>query len=95
MIARIATFDGGQHATSASVETVVQRILPILRGTPGFVAAHWLTDQQGARSLSVSLWETAEAAWTAEERLRGTPLAEGHVRLVPTVVETFEVLTSA
>lgn len=95
MIARIATFDGGQHATPAGVETVVQRILPILRGTPGFVAAYWVVDQEGARSLSISLWETAEAAGIAEERLRGSPLTEGHVRLVPTMVETFDVLASS
>ena len=95
MIARIGSFDGGQHATAAGIETVEQRIMPILRGTAGFVAAYWLVDRKGDRSLSVSLWESAEAASSAEQRLRDTPLAEGHVRLVPTTVETFEVVTSA
>jgi heme-degrading monooxygenase HmoA len=94
VIARIGSFDGGQHATAAGVETVEQRIMPILRGAAGFVTAYWLVDRKGDRSLSVSLWEDAEAASSAEQRLRDTPLAEGHVRLVPTTVETFEVVTS-
>ena len=45
-------------------------------------------------ALSVSLWQTADAASRTEQRLRDTPLADGHVRLVPTTVETYEVATS-
>lgn len=95
MIARIGTFDGGQHATAEGVRTVEERILPILSGVPGFISVHWLADRQRGRSLSVSLWESEEAAQTAEQQLRETPLDAGHVRLVPTSVETYEVLASS
>ena len=95
MIARIATFEGGQHATAAGVQTVEERILPILQSVPGFVSAQWLVDRERGRSLSVSLWDSEEAARSAEQQLRETPLAGGHVRLAPTGVETFEVVASS
>ncbi len=92
MIARIGTFEGDQHASPRGVRTVEERILPILRSAPGFMSAHWLVDRERGRSLSVSFWESEEAARRAEDQLRDTPLAAEHVRLVPTSVESYEVV---
>lgn len=95
MIARIGIFEGGQHASPEGVRTVEERLLPILSGVPGFISVQWLVDREQGRSLSVSFWDTEAAARNAEQRLRETPLAPEHVRLIPSAVETYEVVASS
>jgi hypothetical protein len=53
----------------------LQKMLPDIKSTPGFVGGYWLAPSDGATGMSVSAYETEEAAKAVAERMApGTKL---------------------
>lgn len=58
------TIDDDQSDTGALQE----RVVPAISQEPGFVAGYWTRD--GSDGLSMTIWESEDAASSASERVR-------------------------
>jgi hypothetical protein len=86
MLARVATFDPLPEGVNPEA---VQLLRKTIRDTPGFVAGYHL-GAPGRRSLSITIFEDAEAGRAAGAALAGRP-ADQRVGIEPDHVEFFEV----
>ena len=83
MLARLATF----NSVPADVDDPNVKLLrETISGTPGFVAGFHLLDPQTGKSFSLTVYEDAEAAKTAGQRMQARP-AEKRVGVEPDTVE--------
>jgi hypothetical protein len=98
MIARVGTFERlSAEAAAESRRNLLERFRPALRAQPGFVVGLWLEDEEG-KSLSITVWESADAMATAAQRANATPLLPGQIPEkipAPDVVEYFKVTALA
>ena len=62
MFARTSTWSGSAEALERWVEHVVRQVQPFVAGPPGDAGGGVLIDREGGRALTLTLWETAEAA---------------------------------
>jgi heme-degrading monooxygenase HmoA len=62
VIVTIATFEESAEQLEEGVRHVREEVVPSLRGAPGVRAAYWLVDRAAGRRLSVTVWESPEAA---------------------------------
>jgi hypothetical protein len=70
MHARLIEFSGAEEGRREEIlKTVHETVLPMLRTYDGFAGYLALYDPDRSRSRVVILWETEEAAVTAEETL--------------------------
>jgi hypothetical protein len=70
MYARLIEFSGAQESRREEILTTVREtVIPMLRTYDGFAGYLALYDAEQSRSRVVILWETEEAAVTAEETL--------------------------
>jgi hypothetical protein len=70
MYARLIEFSGAQENRREEILTMVREtVIPMLRTYDGFAGYLALYDAEKSRSRVVILWETEEAAVTAEETL--------------------------
>ena len=67
MFARVSTFQGTQDQTAESIRVAREQILPVARLQDGFKGIFILFDRESGRSLSITLWETAEDMQASEE----------------------------
>jgi len=79
MIARIAYFENLTEAqVAAQADNYERRFRAALAAQPGLVAVYQILREDGTR-VSVSIWESAEAASTGGQRANAVPLLEGQV----------------
>jgi hypothetical protein len=70
MHARLIEFSGAEESRREEIlQTVRETVIPMLRTYDGFAGYVALYDSERSRSRVVILWETEEAAVTAEETL--------------------------
>jgi hypothetical protein len=70
MYARLIEFSGAEESRRDEIlQTVRETVIPMLRTYDGFAGYIALYDSEQSRSKVVILWETEEAAVTAEETL--------------------------
>jgi hypothetical protein len=70
MYARLIEFSGAEESRREEIlQTVRETVIPMLRTYDGFAGYIALYDPEGSRSRVVILWETEEAAVTAEDTL--------------------------
>jgi hypothetical protein len=70
MYARVISFSGADpEKRDKAVQTIRELVLPTLREYDGFAGYVALYDEENRRAKAVVLWESREAADTAEETL--------------------------
>ena len=70
MYARLIEFSGAEESKREQIlQTVQETVIPMLRTYEGFAGYIALYDPERSRSTVVILWETEEAAVTAEDTL--------------------------
>jgi hypothetical protein len=70
MYARLIEFSGAEESRRDEIlQTVRETVIPMLRTYDGFAGYIALYDSEQSRSKVVILWETEDAAVTAEETL--------------------------
>jgi heme-degrading monooxygenase HmoA len=55
----------------SSVEMLRSQVVPRVSGAPGFVAGYWT--RKGSSGLSMTVWESEDAANSAGEMLKSAP----------------------
>jgi hypothetical protein len=87
--ARVITFSGADSGKrEAAIEMIRGTVIPMLRTYDGFEGYIALYDEEKSRALAIVLWESREAADSAEETLverRAKMTAQ-----VGTIVETVD-----
>ncbi|MDP9490638.1 MAG: hypothetical protein M3P42_00300 [Actinomycetota bacterium] len=81
MFARLHSFDLGAEELGSAAE-IVEQILPTVRGLDGYRGLFVLSDLNGNRIISVSLWETSEkmdASLKVTEKIRAAETANREV----------------
>ncbi len=67
MFARIATFDGVDvEEAERTVDTVRERVEPMMRKMPGFQGYMELVDRSGGKALTITLFDSEESVRAAE-----------------------------
>lgn len=91
MHARVSTYQGTSETIDRSVEQA-DEFVPVVRGMDGSRGMIYLVDRSSGKSLSITLWESAEAMQASEEaanRLRRDSSASAGDTIVD--VERYEV----
>ena len=70
MYARLISFSGADpEKRDKAIETIRETVIPMLRQYDGFAGYIALYDEKNRRAKAVLLWESEEAAESAEEEL--------------------------
>lgn len=101
MIVTIATFEESGDVLEEGIRHVQDEVVPSIRGAEGLRAAYWLVDRAAGKRLSVTVWESADAAATSMpgvmasiKRLRDDA-GRTQPQRSPDHTERFEVLAEA
>lgn len=89
--ARVSTYQGTSETIDRSLEQA-DEVVPVVRGMDGSRGMIYLVDRSSGKSLSITLWESAEAMQASEEaanRLRRDSSASAGDTIVD--VERYEV----
>lgn len=82
--ARTSLWSGSPDALDAWANAANERVKPMATGMPGNLGAHFFVDRERGKALTLTMWESEEAARatdeTADESRRRTMDATG-VRL--------------
>jgi hypothetical protein len=85
MYARTSTWTGSDRALEAWVAHVNERVATMVAGLPGNAGAYFCVDRDGGSALTLTLWESAEAALTSDqtaEKSRASTVAATGVELL-------------
>lgn len=85
MVARTSTWKGTPEALEKWAEHVVKNVRPFVAGLPGNAGAVFLLDRKEGMGLTLTLWDTEEAAAETDknaERSRASTVAATGVELV-------------
>jgi hypothetical protein len=86
MYARVITFSGADpEKRDSAIQTIREAVLPMLRGYDGYAGYLAVYDADNRRAQAIILWETKDAAESAE-----TTLAERRIKLASGVGLTVE-----
>jgi|ERR671922_1854586 hypothetical protein len=86
MYARVITFSGADpERRDSAIQTIRETVLPMLRGYDGYAGYLAVYDADNRRAQAIILWETKDAAESAE-----TTLAERRIKLASGVGLTVE-----
>jgi hypothetical protein len=86
MYARVITFSGADpEKRDSAIQTIRETVLPMLRGYDGYAGYLAVYDADNRRAQAIILWETKDAAESAE-----TTLAERRIKLASGVGLTVE-----
>ena len=81
MYARSSTWTGSQDAIERWAEHVTKKVGPMVAGIPGSAGAYFFVDRHAGRALTLTLWESEEAALasdaTADQSRESTVAATG------------------
>jgi hypothetical protein len=70
MYARVITFSGADSGKRAAAEEMIRgTVVPMLRSYDGYEGYIALYDEENSRAQAIILWESREAADSAEETL--------------------------
>lgn len=67
MFARTSTWTGSPEALEKWAAHVNQRVAPMVSGLPGNAGAYFFLDRAGAAALTLTLWESEEAALVSDQ----------------------------
>jgi hypothetical protein len=62
MVARTSTWKGSPEALERWAKHVAEQVRPFVSGLPGNAGAVFLLDRESASALTLTLWESEEAA---------------------------------
>ena len=65
MIVTIATFEENGEQLEEGIRHVREEVVPSIRGATGVRAAYWLVDREAGKRLSVTVWDSPDAAAAA------------------------------
>ena len=85
MYARTSTWRGDAEALERWARHAVERVAPMVARLPGNVAAYFFVDRTGGSALTLTLWESEEAARASDEtaeKSRESTIAATGVELV-------------
>lgn len=96
MHARVSTIQGSPDRIDEGTALIRSKVVPELERVDGFAGVLSLADRASGRSLTITLWESAEALRASEERANAlrTAAAEDLGATGEPVVERFEVTLS-
>ena len=81
MYARTSTWSGSPEALESWEAHVVAKVAPMVAGLPGNADAFFFVDRDSGRALTLTLWESEDAAaasdWTADKSRDSTIAATG------------------
>lgn len=84
MYARTSSWSGSPEALAAWAETGASRVAPFVSALPGNAGCILLVDRESGSALTLTLWESEEAALASDrnaEQSRATTVAETGVEL--------------
>ncbi len=96
MYARTSTWTGTAEALERWASHVMERVAPMVAALPGNAGAYFFIDRAGGSGLTLTLWESEDAARASDEaakKSRESTIAATGVELVER--GRFEVLGSA
>lgn len=67
MYARTSTWTGSREALDKWAAHVNERVAPMVAGLPGNAGAYFFLDRDGGGALTLTLWESEEAALTSDQ----------------------------
>jgi hypothetical protein len=85
MFARTSTWTGSPEALDAWADHVTSWVGPMVQGLPGVARAIFLLDRAGASALTLTLWDSEEAALHSDQNAdasRAATVAATGVELV-------------
>jgi len=85
MYARTSTWTGSEDALEKWVAHVNERAAPTVAGLPGNAGAYFFVDREGGGALTLTLWESEEAARTSDhaaDKSRASTVAATGVELL-------------
>jgi hypothetical protein len=85
MFARTSQWSGTPEALDKWVGQVTEHVAPVVRGLPGVAGALFFIDREGQSALTMTLWDTEEAALVSDqhaEASRAATVAATGVELV-------------
>ena len=85
MIARTSTWTGAPEALQKWVDHVTNHVSPMVRSLPGVAGAIFLVDRASNAAMTVTLWDSEEAALVSDtnaEASRAATVAATGVELV-------------
>ena len=65
MIVTIATFEESADELDEGMRHVQEEVVPSIRGATGLRAAYWLVERDAGKRLSLTVWESGDAAAAA------------------------------
>lgn len=85
MFARTSTWTGSPEALQRWVDHVTDKVAPMVQGLPGVAGAFFFLDRIGDTALTLTMWDTEEAALGSDqhaEASRASTVAATGVELV-------------
>ncbi len=67
MYARTSTWTGSPEALERWAAHVNERVAPMVAGLPGNAGAYFFVDRDGGGALTLTLWESEEAALASDQ----------------------------
>lgn len=66
MYARTSSWAGTPGALEKWAELTARSVAPMVAGLPGNVGAYFFIDREGGRALTLTLWDTEDAALASD-----------------------------
>jgi len=85
MFARTSVWSGSPEALDTWVDHVTGQVLPMVRGLAGVAGAVFLIDRDGRTAMTMTLWDTEDAALVSDQHAdasRAATVAATGVELV-------------
>jgi hypothetical protein len=85
MYARTSSWSGSPEALETWAEHVAAHVAPFVAGLPGSAGCMFLIDREGGSGLTLTLWDSEEAALASDrnaEQSRASTVAATGVELV-------------
>jgi heme-degrading monooxygenase HmoA len=75
MFARTSAWSGSPEALDKWMSHVTGQVAPMVRGLPGVAGAVFLIDREGQSALTMTLWDTEEAALVSDQHAEASRAA--------------------
>ena len=83
------------HDVDRTRETLNSQVVPGVSGAPGFQAGYWTWSEDGGNGVAMMIFDSAENARSAGDRVKAVAEAEGSDHVTLDEVEVREVVASA
>jgi len=78
-----------------AIKFIKETVVPRAKENKGFKGGYWLADRATGKSISLTLWESAEAMRSSDETAKGTVEKATALGFRVTGVERYEVVHQA